>query len=53
MLEEEVVPEFYAGDGGPPPDWIRRVKASIRTIAPRFTAARMLDDYVARVYRRG
>jgi starch phosphorylase len=29
------------------------VRASIRSIAPRFTAARMLDDYVARMYRAG
>ncbi len=52
-LEEEVVPAFYSSaDGGPPPEWLRRVKASIRTIAPHFTTARMLEDYVARVYRR-
>jgi hypothetical protein len=27
------------------------MRASIRTIAPRFTAARMLGDYSARMYR--
>ncbi len=53
-LEEEVVPTFYSGqDGGPPHAWLAMVKASIRSIAPRFTAARMLDDYVGRMYRPG
>jgi starch phosphorylase len=52
LLESEVVPQFYARDGGPPTEWLRRVKASIRTVAPQFTCARMLDDYVSRMYRR-
>jgi starch phosphorylase len=53
-LEEEVVPTFYSGqNGGPPHAWLAMVKASIRSIAPRFTAARMLDDYVERMYRHG
>ncbi|MBA3328063.1 MAG: alpha-glucan family phosphorylase, partial [Solirubrobacterales bacterium] len=51
-LEEEVVPAFYAReDGGPPHAWLAMVKASVRSIAPRFTAARMLDDYVEGMYR--
>ena len=53
-LEEEVVPTFYSGEnGGPPHAWLAMVRASIRSIAPRFTAARMLDDYVERMYRNG
>ena len=52
-LEEEVMPAFYSGtDGGPPHAWIAMIKASIRSIAPGFTAARMLDDYVGQMYRR-
>jgi starch phosphorylase len=52
-LEEEVIPTFYARDGDRPPHaWLAIIRASLRTIAPRFTAGRMLEDYVARMYRR-
>ena len=51
LLEVEVVPIFYAREGdGPPRAWAALVKASIRSIAPQFTAARMLADYRARMY---
>ncbi|HEU4976640.1 MAG TPA: alpha-glucan family phosphorylase [Baekduia sp.] len=46
LLEQEVVPEFY-GDGAA---WARRIKASLRTLAPRFSATRMLADYDAQMY---
>ena len=36
---------------GLPRGWVKRMKASIRTIAPRFCATRMLDEYVSRIYR--
>src|SRR5207247_1533679 len=36
-LEREVVPLFYGRDGdGIPRGWIERMKASLRTIGPRF-----------------
>jgi starch phosphorylase len=52
LLEEEVVPAFYdRRDGeGVPRDWLVRMRASLRTIPPKFCAARMLDDYVRRIY---
>ena len=51
LLEREVVPEFYRQDAeGMPLGWIRRVKRSLRTIGPRFCAARMLDQYVTEIY---
>ncbi|HEY6757988.1 MAG TPA: alpha-glucan family phosphorylase [Baekduia sp.] len=46
LLEDEVVPSFYAGDGG----WERRVKASLKTLAPQFSATRMLQDYEQKMY---
>jgi starch phosphorylase len=46
LLEEEIVPEFYAGDGA----WVRRVKASLKTLAPQFSATRMLQDYERKMY---
>jgi starch phosphorylase len=51
LLEEDVVPAFY--DRGPdqvPHRWIAIVKEAIRTIAPRFSARRMVKEYVQRMY---
>lgn len=51
LLEREVVPAFYERDAaGLPRSWIARIKASLSMAISRFTASRMLDDYVARVY---
>ncbi|HWH95211.1 MAG TPA: alpha-glucan family phosphorylase [Baekduia sp.] len=46
LLEDEVVPEFYARDGA----WARRLKASLKTLAPTFSATRMLADYERKMY---
>ncbi len=52
VIENEVVPLFYErNDAGVPEGWIRRVKASLKTIGPRFNATRMLMEYVERIYR--
>src|SRR5262252_2300067 len=52
LLEEEVVPAFYdRGVDNIPRRWIAFVKESIRTVAPRFCARRMLKEYVERMYR--
>jgi starch phosphorylase len=48
ILEDEVVPEFYAGEL--PERWIGRVRASLKTNGPAFGAGRMLEDYERRVY---
>jgi starch phosphorylase len=51
ILEREVVPLFYERDAdGIPRRWLARVRRSMRTIVPRFTAERMLRDYVATLY---
>ncbi|HYQ91881.1 MAG TPA: alpha-glucan family phosphorylase, partial [Candidatus Competibacteraceae bacterium] len=51
IMEHEVVPLFYDRDAnGIPRGWIKRMKACIRTIAPRFCATRMVDDYVRKIY---
>jgi starch phosphorylase len=60
LLENEVVPCFYDRDQqGLPRSWLARVRASIAELAPRFSANRMLREYVetyyaplARSYRR-
>jgi starch phosphorylase len=52
LLETEVVPAFNDRDaGGIPRRWLARVRASLTTAVQRFTAARMLDDYLAGSYR--
>ncbi len=51
LLEGEVLPLFYLRDGdGVPVGWVERIKASLRTLGPRFTATRMVEDYVHTVY---
>jgi starch phosphorylase len=54
LFESEVLPLFYDRDPeGVPKGWIERVKASLRSIGPRFAASRMLHDYVEDTYRLG
>jgi len=51
VLEEEVVPAFYERDGGGVPQaWVQRMRASLRTLGPEFSATRMLGEYVDDVY---
>jgi starch phosphorylase len=51
LLEEQVVPAFYERDGtGVPHRWIAIVKEAIRSVAPRFSARRMVKEYVERMY---
>jgi starch phosphorylase len=54
LLEEEVVPLYYARDlAGVPHGWVRMVKQAIRSIAPTYSARRMLKEYAERIYRAG
>jgi len=46
LLEDEIVPEFYAGNGA----WVARVRASLKTLAPTFSATRMVQDYERKMY---
>ncbi len=51
LLEDQVLPLFYErGADGIPHGWVTKMKASLRTIAPRFSTTRMLDEYVHKVY---
>ena len=44
---------FYERDDhGVPVRWCERIKASLATCAPMFSATRMVDDYAARMYRK-
>jgi starch phosphorylase len=51
ILERQIVPLFYERLEGPVPRrWVRRVKATLRSLGPEVTAARMVRDYVERLY---
>src|SRR5882762_2723841 len=51
VRRDEVVPLYYERDAdGLPREWIRRVKRAIRTLGWRFSADRMVMDYVTRAY---
>jgi starch phosphorylase len=51
LLEEEVVPAFYDRDAsGLPHRWLSVVKEAIRSVAPQFSARRMVKDYVDHMY---
>ena len=50
-LQDEVVPLYYDRDSdGLPRRWIARVKRAIRTLGWRFSADRMVMDYVLKTY---
>jgi starch phosphorylase len=52
VFDDEVLPAFYERDGGGlPVAWLARVRASLRTLGPRFCATRMLAEYASGPYR--
>jgi len=52
IIESDIVPSFHEHDSsGVPQRWVARVRASLKTAVGCFTAARMLDDYLATSYR--
>jgi starch phosphorylase len=51
LLEEQIVPLFYLRPEGPTPRrWIDRMRRSLVSLGPKVTAARMVRDYVTRLY---
>jgi len=52
-LENEITAAFYARDAnGVPRDWVRKMKAAIKTLAPKFSTQRMVKEYVTKYYNR-
>ena len=50
-LREELLPAFYERDAdGIPQAWVQRIRASMRTLAWRFDARRMVQDYAMQTY---
>lgn len=51
VLEEQVIPLYYDRDiDGLPRQWIKRMMNSISSLAWRFSADRMVADYVSHAY---
>jgi starch phosphorylase len=52
VLDEQVLPAFYDRDEHDlPAAWLARVRASLKTLGPRFSATRMLSEYLSGPYR--
>ena len=51
LLERQIVPQFYQrGGDGLPREWIARMKACVRQLAPVFNTHRMVREYAERFY---
>lgn len=51
LLEREVIPMYYTlSDDAIPHMWVKKMKETIRSTAPQFSAKRMLKEYVRRGY---
>ena len=51
ILEHQVIPLYFSRNGhGDPEGWVRKSKASMKSIMPRFNAQRMAMDYIRKYY---
>jgi starch phosphorylase len=51
VLERQVIPLYYTASlDGIPHGWVKMMKESIKSNAPRFSARRMVKEYVSRYY---
>ena len=51
LLEQEVIPEFYARDArGIPVAWIKRMREGMAQLTPRFSANRAVREYTEQHY---
>ncbi len=54
ILEQEIVPEYYARDAaGIPRQWLERVRRSMAVLAPTYSSSRMAREYVEQYYLAG
>ncbi|MFA4915492.1 MAG: alpha-glucan family phosphorylase [Syntrophales bacterium] len=53
LLEEKIIPLYYkVSDDGVPRDWVKVMKESIKTNASRYSARRMVKEYIQKFYAR-
>jgi starch phosphorylase len=51
LLEEKIIPVYYErSDDGVPRGFVKAMKAAIKSVAPAFSARRMLKEYVEQAY---
>jgi starch phosphorylase len=51
LSQNEIIPMYYrVSEDGIPHDWVRVMKDSIKSTAPRFSARRMVKEYVVKFY---
>jgi starch phosphorylase len=51
ILEKEIIPLYYdVSEDGIPHNWVKVMKESIKSNAPRFSARRMVKEYIAKSY---
>jgi starch phosphorylase len=52
LLENDVIPLFYTRNSdGIPTDWVAKVRASLRELAPLYSTNRMIREYLDTIYR--
>jgi len=54
-LENEIIPLYYSGRSGDnlSHEWMKHVKAAIRTLTPQFSMKRMVKEYMDELYLSG
>ncbi len=51
VIENQIIPAFFNRSAdGVPEEWLKKMKRSISTLAPQFSASRMVIDYATRFY---
>jgi starch phosphorylase len=51
ILEKEIIPLYYkVSDDGIPHEWVKVMKESIKSSASRFSARRMVKEYIEKFY---
>jgi starch phosphorylase len=51
LLEKEIIPLYYTvSDDGIPHGWVKVMKESIKSNGPRFSARRMVKEYIEKFY---
>jgi len=51
LSQNEIIPRYYrVSEDGIPHDWVRVMKDTIKSTASRFSARRMVKEYVEKFY---
>jgi starch phosphorylase len=51
ILEKEIIPLYYkVSDDGIPHEWVKIMKESVKSNAPKFSARRMVKEYIEKFY---